>query len=65
MAELRAVALAVDVMSQRLAVQWLVAEADGIGKAVVSTAVLAAVVAAAAVAAVPLAGAAAESVELL
>lgn len=42
MAELRAAALVVDAMSQRLAVQWFVAEADGIGKAVVSTAVLAA-----------------------
>lgn len=51
MAELKAAALVVDGMSQRLTVQWLGTEADGIGKAVVSTAVLA-VVAAVAVAAV-------------
>lgn len=58
MAELRAAALVVDGMSQRLTVQWLVAEADGIGKAVVSTAVLAAV-AVVAVVAVAVAAAAA------
>lgn len=45
MAEWRAAALVVDGMSQKLAVQWLGAEVDGIGKAAVSTAVLAAVAA--------------------
>lgn len=42
MVELRAAALAVGGMSWRLVGQWLVAAVDGIGKAVVSAAVLAA-----------------------
>lgn len=42
MVESRAAALVADGKSRMLAGQWLVAEADGTGKAVVSTAVLAA-----------------------